>query len=65
MYEEPAIDPRVTAYAAEHGLDEGALDWHVEAVHGWERHDTGYEEAVVQSAACLTRGGCENLSGRE
>lgn len=34
------------------GLDPGVLDWHVEAVHGHEPHDEGYEEAVWAAAEC-------------
>lgn len=59
-YEEPLIDPRCEAYVIEHNITKFTakeLDWHVEAIHGWEPHDKGYEEAIVQSAACLLEGG--------
>lgn len=45
--------------AAKHDLDPAALDWHVEAVHGWEPHNDGYEDAIRQAAECLANGGCE------
>ena len=51
-YEEPEFDSRVEAYAADHGLDVGELDWHLEACHGWERHDRYYEEAIAEAATC-------------
>lgn len=51
-------DPRVVAYAAEHGLSVDELDEHLEAVHGWEPHDDGYEAAIVDAAVCLALGGC-------
>jgi hypothetical protein len=57
-YEEPLIDPRTSAYAKVHGLDEQVLDWHLEAIHGWESHDLGFEEAIEQAAECLANGGC-------
>jgi hypothetical protein len=58
-FEEPLYDPRVEEYAEIHGMDVYGLDWHLEAVHGWEAHDQGYEEAIIQVADCLKRGGCE------
>jgi hypothetical protein len=57
-YGEP-LPPAVIAVAAECGADPHALDWHVEAVHGWEPHNTGYAEAVAAAADCLAGGGCE------
>jgi hypothetical protein len=51
-YDEPAVDERVQSYADEHGLDAGELDWHLEAFHGWERHDRGYTEAIPGAANC-------------
>lgn len=59
-HEEPLIDARVQAYADEHGIDAKELDWHIEAVHGWEPHDRDYVSMIPQSAACLLRGGCED-----
>lgn len=44
--------------AVKHGLDPHALDWHVDAVHGWEPHDKGYADAVAEVARCLLAGGC-------
>jgi hypothetical protein len=44
--------PEVTAVASVLGLDPGELDWHVEAEHGHEPHDEGYEDAVWAAAAC-------------
>lgn len=41
------------------GLDPEALDWHVEAIHGWEKHDQGYRKALVEAAGCLVNNtGC-------
>jgi hypothetical protein len=57
-YEEPLIDPRTVAYAKSHSLDVDVLDWHLEAIHGFERHDLGYEQAIEEAAACLASGGC-------
>lgn len=57
-YEEPLYDDRVEAYAEEHGLDSRELDWHLEAEHGWERHNTGYGEAIEGAANCLRLGTC-------
>lgn len=42
----------VTAVAEVLGLDPDALDWHVEAVHGREPHDEGYEDYVWSAAQC-------------
>lgn len=41
--------------AAEFGLDPDDLDWHLEAVHGWEWHDIGWDVAVAAAAACAAR----------
>jgi hypothetical protein len=43
----------VSAIADFCSLDPKALDWHVEAVHGWEPHDSYYATAVWQAASCL------------
>lgn len=59
-YEEPLIDPRAEELAPVYGVDAKELDWHVEAVHGWEPHDSFYVEALHQSARCLLEGGCED-----
>ncbi len=45
--------------AADRGVEPHALNWHVEAVHGWEPHDAGYDDHVVAAAECLAAGGCE------
>lgn len=45
--------PVVQAVAEVTGVDEQALDWHVEAVRGWEAHDAGYEAAVWESSVIL------------
>jgi len=55
---EPLPD-EVIDTAAERGIDPHALDWHVEAIHGWEPHDVGYRRAVGIAADCLAAGGCE------
>jgi hypothetical protein len=44
--------PEVEAVASVLGLDPGELDWHVEAEHGHEPHDEGYEGHVWAAAAC-------------
>lgn len=48
--------------AARCGLNPHDLDWHVEAVHGQEPHDDGYDAAVGQSAEHLLAGQCEDGS---
>lgn len=51
----------VRTVARNYSLNPVELDWHVEAEHGWEPHDDGYDEAVLQAAECLLRdptGGC-------
>lgn len=55
----PIYDESVIVTAVRRGVDPEILDWHVEAVHGWEPHDTGYASAVEQAADCLQEGGCE------
>ena len=42
----------VTAVAEVLGLNPEALGWHVEAEHGWESHDEGYEAHVWEAAEC-------------
>lgn len=64
-YEEPLIDPRTSAYAKAHALDVDVLDWHLEAIHGWESHDLGFEEAIEQAADCLANGGCAGHPSKE
>ena len=58
-YDEPAVDDRVREYADEHDVNMYALDWHLEAHHGWERHDRGYEEAIPDAANCVRKNECE------
>lgn len=58
-YDEPETDPRVDAYCEKHGLNRFIIDWHLEAQHGWERHDKGYEEAIEDAANCEISRGCE------
>jgi hypothetical protein len=58
-YEEPVVDDRVRAYAVEHDINMFALDWHLEAHHGWERHDLGYEEAIPDAANCVRANECD------
>ncbi len=53
------LPPAVIDVATEHRIDPHTLDWHVEAVHGWEPHDVGYPDRVVEAATCLASGGCE------
>ena len=41
-------------------MDAGALDWHVEAIHGWETHDEGFvERGLAGAVSCLLQGGCD------
>lgn len=56
MYWGEPLYPSVIEVAARTGLDPHDLDWHVEAEHGWEPHDTGYDKAVEQAAACMLAG---------
>lgn len=51
--EEP-LDDRVVMLARVLDIDAAALDWQVEAMQGWERHDAGYAE-VARLAAVLMR----------
>jgi hypothetical protein len=51
LYGEPR-PPEVEAVASVLGIDPGELDWHVEAEHGHEPHDEGYEGHVWAAAAC-------------
>lgn len=54
------IDARTVHAAQDAGLDPHALDWHVEAVHGWEAHDGGFvERGLAGAVTCLLGGGCE------
>lgn len=58
MNGEPIPD-EVIQVAELYKLNPKDLDWHVEAIHGWEPHDLRYFEAVYQAAECLAEGGCE------
>lgn len=49
------LPAEVLAVAEVLGLDPGVLDWHVEAEHGWEPHNDGYEAAVWAAAECTDR----------
>jgi hypothetical protein len=55
------VPSAVIQVAEETGIDPRALDWHVEAEHGWEPHDVGYVDAVRAAARCLQAGGCEEV----
>lgn len=44
--------------AEEFGLVVDSLDDHVEAVHGFEPHDAGYDAVVREAAYCLVTGSC-------
>jgi hypothetical protein len=46
------LPAEVTAVAEVLGLDPEALGWHVEAEHGHEPHDEGYEADVWRAAEC-------------
>lgn len=58
MHEPEPLDEAVIAVAAERDVDPHALDDHVTAVHGWEPHDVGFDQAVTIAAYCLIRGEC-------
>jgi hypothetical protein len=58
-YGEP-LPEAVIEVAAVRGIEPHALDWHVEAIHGWEPHDVGYRDHVGAAAECLASGGCDN-----
>lgn len=60
-YGEP-LPLSVIRVAAERGIDPHSLDWHVEAVHGWEPHDVGYDERVPEAAECVARGTCRGVA---
>lgn len=51
MHGEPR-PPEVEAVASVLGLDPDVLGWHVEAEHGHEPHDEGYEDSVWRTAEC-------------
>ncbi len=51
------LPEQVIDVAAQLGVEPHALDYHVEGVHGYEPHDTGYRDAVEQAARCLLEGG--------
>jgi hypothetical protein len=55
-YGEP-LPPEVADVAAREGVDPHQLDYHVEAVHGWEPHDEGYPAAVAAAVECVKNGG--------
>lgn len=55
----------VSAIADFCNLDPKELDWHVEALHGWESHDEGYAEAVWRAASCLLKIRHCNLAYKE
>jgi hypothetical protein len=59
------IPELVTSTAETFGLDRRDLAWHLEAVHGWEAHDIGYEVAVAEAAACGQRSVTAGGSARE
>lgn len=60
---EAEIDERITKAAKDAGLDPAVLDWHLEAVHGWETHDIGWEEKGLAGAVrCLLNGGCNDAT---
>lgn len=59
MYEGEPIPEKVIQIATEYNLYPKDLDWHVEAIHGWERHDAHYNAAIYEAARCLIDGGCE------
>ncbi len=55
---EPLL-PAVISAAKNHELDPHLVDWHLEAIHGWEPHDAKYDVEAEAAAECLCRGGCE------
>jgi hypothetical protein len=48
----------VNTFAKQFDVSPKELDWHVEAVHGWEAHDHGYAEATLRAVRCLQNGVC-------
>lgn len=52
IFGEPLF-PEVIATAKLYEIDPHDLDWHVEAIHGWEPHDTGYKLQVESAAECM------------
>lgn len=58
-----AVQPGVAAVAAKYGIPADDLDWHLEAVHGWEPHDAGYPDAIEAVARChlIWGAGCHPL----
>lgn len=57
------IDDRILKAAIDAGLDPEVVDWHLEAVHGWEPHDVGYiEQGLVGTVSCLLKGGCNDAT---
>jgi hypothetical protein len=59
------IPELVTSTAETFGLDRRDLDWHLEAVHGWEAHNVGWDVAVGEAAACASRSAVAGGSARE
>lgn len=56
---ERQMDGRVIKAALTKGLDPVKVDWHLEAVHGWESHDPGYIEIGLRGTIeCMLKGGC-------
>jgi hypothetical protein len=53
------LHPYTIQIASQTGVDPHDLDWHIEAEHGWEAHNPGYEGTVVWAAGCLLNGGCD------
>lgn len=48
-----------------YGIDPHDLDWHVEAVHGWEFHDQGYDDQVLAIAECMMDAGYGTTGDKE
>ncbi len=45
--------PAVVKAAGRHLVDPEAVDWHLEADHGWEPHDRGYVGMAEIAARCV------------
>jgi hypothetical protein len=58
------VNSYVTAVAVCFGVEHNALDWHVEAEHGWEPHDTGYGQAVWTALWCIEHGALPRAQSR-
>lgn len=64
-FELDGIDSRVKHAAEVSNINASDLDWHLEAEHGWEPHDDGYERALGIAVECAQKSIDNGLSARE